>query len=264
RQRHEETRGAEDVQPALADGEAHRARAERLSRAAQSLEERREAAGALRHANEERAEAARQIASAQVEPTRIRGNNGATAFVWRSWTFEVIEIDQVPREYMSLDVPVVRAAITQGGIRHIPGVRIFQAEGLRVRVTTSPHSQKATSEGEQGVATSKSTDPATHRSSDQRPGPRTPDRRGGIRSASDPRLVVPIKPIWGDQKVLRYYRQALASLQRHDAAEIAKFRAANAAIEARLRRKLPQRMEEIDFFYGGSRVSPEAGEGASQ
>ena len=73
--------------------------------------------------------------------------------------------------------------------------------------------------------------------------------------------MVPIKPIWGDQRVLRYYRQALASLQPHDAAEIAKFRAANAAIEARLWRKLPHRMEEIDFLYGGSRVSPEAGEG---
>ena len=65
--------------------------------------------------------------------------------------------------------------------------------------------------------------------------------------------MVPIKPIWGDQRVLRYYRQALG--------EIAKFRAANALIEARLRRKLPHRMEEIDFLYGGSRVSPEAGEG---
>ena len=61
--------------------------------------------------------------------------------------------------------------------------------------------------------------------------------------------------------MLRYYRQALASLQPHDAPEIAKFRAANADIEARLWRKLPQRMDEIEFLYGGSRVSPEAGEG---
>jgi hypothetical protein len=73
--------------------------------------------------------------------------------------------------------------------------------------------------------------------------------------------VVPIKPIWGDQRVLRYYRQSLASLQPHEAAEIAKFRAANAGIEARLWRKLPHRMEEIEFLYGGSRVLPEAGEG---
>jgi hypothetical protein len=74
--------------------------------------------------------------------------------------------------------------------------------------------------------------------------------------------VVPIKPIWGDQKVLWYYRQVRASLKPNDAAQIAKFHAANAAIEARLWRKLPQRMEEIEFLYSGSRVSPEAGEGA--
>jgi hypothetical protein len=35
----------------------------------------------------------------------------------------------------------------------------------------------------------------------------------------------------------------------------------NAAIEARLWRKLPQRMEEIEFLYSGSRVSPDAGQG---
>ena len=129
-----------------------------------------------------------------------------------------------------------------------------------VRAATSPRSYKAPSEGEQAVETSKSADAATQ-SLDQRPSPRTSKRRGRVSSTSDP-LVVPIKAIWGDQEVLRYYRQALASLQPHDAAEIAKFRAANAAIEARLWRRLPQRMEEIEFLYGGSRVSPEAGEGA--
>jgi hypothetical protein len=82
-----------------------------------------------------------------------------------------------------------------------------------------------------------------------------------VHSGSDPGLAVPIKPIWGDQKVLRYYRQALASLQPHDAVEIAKFRAANSVFEARLWRKLPQRMEEIQFLYGSSRVSPDGGEG---
>ena len=63
----------------------------------------------------------------------------------------VMKPDQVPREYMSLDVPVVRAAIAQDGIRHIPGLRIFQTEGLRVRAATSPRSHKPPSEGEQAV-----------------------------------------------------------------------------------------------------------------
>jgi hypothetical protein len=34
---------------------------------------------------------------------------------------------------MSLDVTVVREAITRDGVREIPGLRIFQAEALRVR-----------------------------------------------------------------------------------------------------------------------------------
>ena len=106
---------------------------------------------------------------------------------------------------------------------------------------------------------SKSAEAAKHQSSDQRPpGRQTPKRSGLVRSAFDSRLVLPIKVISGDQKVLRYSRQALASLRPHDAAEIAKFRA---AIKARLRRRLPQRMKEIEFLYGGSRLSPETGEG---
>src|SRR5207249_4287292 len=144
----------------------------------------------------------------------------------------------------------------------IPGLRIFQAEGLRVRTTTSLRSHQGPPQCEQAVQTCKSAAPATRQSSDQTAsGRRTPKRRDRVTSTSDPRLMVPIKPIWGDQRVLRYYRQSLASLQPRDAAEIAKFRAANAPIEARLWRKLPQRMEEIEFLYGGSRVSPEAGEG---
>jgi len=34
---------------------------------------------------------------------------------------------------MSLDVEVVREAITKDGVREIPGLRIFQAESLRIK-----------------------------------------------------------------------------------------------------------------------------------
>jgi hypothetical protein len=267
RQRHKAARekAADDTHRSFAKAEVHGARAERLSQGEQSFEERRDAIAALRLVDEatERAEAARQMALAPLEPIRIRGNYGATAFVRRDWSFDVVGLDQVPREYMSLEVPAVRAAITQDGIRHIPGLRIFQIEGLRVRATaSSPRSHRGPSQREQAVE-SKSADPAKYQASVKKLlGPRTPRRRGRFASASDPRLVVAVKPIWGDQRVLRYYRQALASLQPQDADEIARFRAANAAIEARLWRKLPHRMEEIEFLYGGSRVSPEAGEGA--
>jgi hypothetical protein len=136
-QRHEETRraAAEAAHRAAVEAEEHRAAAERLAGEAQSLDGRRRAAEELRLAEDAaaRAAASGEQATAVLEPTRIRGDYGATAFVRRSWSFEVVELDRVPREYMSLDVTVVREAITRDGVREIPGLRIFQAEALRVR-----------------------------------------------------------------------------------------------------------------------------------
>jgi len=136
-QRHEETRraAAEAAHRAAVEAEEHRAAAERLAGEAQSLEGRRRAAEELRLAEDAaaRAAASGEQATAVLEPTRIRGDYGATAFVRRSWSFEVVDLDRVPREYMSLDVTVVREAITRDGVREIPGLRIFQAEALRVR-----------------------------------------------------------------------------------------------------------------------------------
>ncbi len=45
----------------------------------------------------------------------------------------MVDLDRVPREYMSIDVAVVREAVTKDGVREIPGLRIVQAEALRVR-----------------------------------------------------------------------------------------------------------------------------------
>jgi len=63
---------------------------------------------------------------------------------------------------------------------------------------------------------------------------------------------VTIDPGWGDQRVFRYYRACLATFQNNGAGEppdIARFRAANSAIETRLRQKLPGLMQQIDAFY---------------
>ena len=76
---------------------------------------------------------AHQVATAPLEPTRIRGDYGSTAYVTRQWSFEIVDLDLVPRQYLSLDVAVVREAITRDGLREIPGLRIFRAEALRVR-----------------------------------------------------------------------------------------------------------------------------------
>jgi len=136
-ERHAEARreSEAEAQRAAAEEAQHRAAAERLAEAAQSAAERRQAAEQvlLAEAAAARAAAAQLTANAKPEPTHIRGDYGSTAYVRKLWTFEVIELDAVPREYMSLDVEVVREAITKDGVRDIPGLRIYQSETLHVR-----------------------------------------------------------------------------------------------------------------------------------
>jgi hypothetical protein len=77
--------------------------------------------------------------------------------------------------------------------------------------------------------------------------------------AIDSNLLVTIDPGWGDQRVFRYYRACLATFQNNGADEgrdIARFRAANSAIETRLRQKLPGLMQQIDAFYPDSGSQP--------
>ena len=71
-------------------------------------------------------------------------------------------------------------------------------------------------------------------------------------SEPDQALVLEINPTWGDQKVFQTYRAAITKLS-DDAAgnrpAVSEFRRANQAIETRLRRKLSDRMPEIDKIY---------------
>jgi hypothetical protein len=135
--RHEEARRESEAEAhRAAEEEAqHRAEADRLAETAQSPAERRQAAEnlLLAEAAATRAAAAQRAAMSIPEPTHIRGDYGSTAYVRKVWTFEVIELDAVPRDYMSLDVEVVREAITKDGVRDISGLRIYQSETLHVR-----------------------------------------------------------------------------------------------------------------------------------
>jgi hypothetical protein len=135
--RHEAARRESEAaaQRAAEEEAHHRAEANRLAQAAQSPAERQRAAEQLllAEAAATRAAAAQQAATAKPEPTHIRGDYGSTAYIRKTWTFEVIELDAVPRDYMSLDVEVVREAINKDAVREIPGLRIYQSETLHVR-----------------------------------------------------------------------------------------------------------------------------------
>lgn len=55
-------------------------------------------------------------------------NNGLT----KRWTHELVDLGQVPREYLVIDEKKVREAIAAGE-RNIPGLRIFQSESITLR-----------------------------------------------------------------------------------------------------------------------------------
>jgi hypothetical protein len=112
----------------------HRAEAERLT-ASENPADRNRAAQyrSLADAISESADAMIREAAACMEPVRIQGDYGATAYITHSWSFDVVDVSAVPRRYLVLNAETVRAAITKDGVRDIPGLKIFQTESLRVR-----------------------------------------------------------------------------------------------------------------------------------
>lgn len=64
-------------------------------------------------------------------PAAVRTGFGTVSSRIR-WDFEVVDPMRVPREYLTVDEQAIRKAV-QAGIRHIPGVRIFQVEQVAVR-----------------------------------------------------------------------------------------------------------------------------------
>jgi hypothetical protein len=76
-------------------------------------------------------------------------------------------------------------------------------------------------------------------------------------------LAISIDPSWGDQRVFRHYRAYLAALRRNGSSQppdIAGLRAANSAIEDRLRQRLPGMMQQLDALYGAEAPLPGSGE----
>jgi hypothetical protein len=51
----------------------------------------------------------------------------------KTWTFEVMNIGEVPREYLTLDRKVIMDAIIKKQITDIPGLKIFQITGIAIK-----------------------------------------------------------------------------------------------------------------------------------
>ena len=62
----------------------------------------------------------------------VRSDYGAVASIRKGWAFEVEDAAQVPREYLTIDPAAVRRAIA-GGVREIPGLRIFADDRAVIR-----------------------------------------------------------------------------------------------------------------------------------
>lgn len=81
---------------------------------------------------------AKGVESVEVAPVAIPAKQGptrsdsATSSAVLVWDFEVVDPAAVPRPYLRVDEAAIRAAI-KGGIREVPGVRIFERAEIRVR-----------------------------------------------------------------------------------------------------------------------------------
>jgi len=50
----------------------------------------------------------------------------------KRWQFEVVDIEKVPKQFLDVNSPAVNAEI-RGGIREIPGLRIYQSSEIAIR-----------------------------------------------------------------------------------------------------------------------------------
>lgn len=107
----------------------------------ESQRKEREALQALAdEAREELAEQAAEMGLPEVPAPVVPGPevrrtvrvDGGAVTTRKYWTFEIVEAEAIPREYLKPDTDKIAAAV-KAGVREIPGVRIFQAESLQVR-----------------------------------------------------------------------------------------------------------------------------------
>jgi hypothetical protein len=95
-------------------------RQEQEEKAQKELERRQK----IQAAHEAKGHETHEITAPKVEVAK-------TTVTTKRWTFELINLDKVPIEYLTLDSVTVNKAI-RNGVREIAGLNIFQVEGLRV------------------------------------------------------------------------------------------------------------------------------------
>ncbi len=78
----------------------------------------------IQAAHEKKGHETHEITAPEAEVSKV-------TTVAKRWTFEVVDVNKVPREYLVLDNVSVNKAI-RNGIRDIDGLDIFQVEGLRI------------------------------------------------------------------------------------------------------------------------------------
>jgi hypothetical protein len=99
-----------------------------------TFHEKREAqAEARRQRAMEKAEAEEdeEVAEELMEKAEDITANVGESQTTKRWTFDVVNVSEIPTQYLIPDNVAIRRAITEG-VREIPGLRIFQKEGLRV------------------------------------------------------------------------------------------------------------------------------------
>jgi len=74
---------------------------------------------------------ARAVMASSAVATAASNIKHAQVTTRKRWTFKVVNLKKVPREYLELNEKVVRATISSG-IREIDGLEIFQEDGLAV------------------------------------------------------------------------------------------------------------------------------------
>jgi light-regulated signal transduction histidine kinase (bacteriophytochrome) len=66
------------------------------------------------------------------EVKTVTRTESGTAYIHREWTHEIVDANQVPREYLVVDERLIRTAV-KNGVRQIPGCRIFEKTETRIR-----------------------------------------------------------------------------------------------------------------------------------